>query len=176
MIFQKSRKGSPSRCNAKETVEGPTNRGHPAGKTGSRSLDICRSLGESTKVPQDMGGGGSGQPQWGLQGWVTPEDVWAAQLWKRKPQSPCGLAKSVPFAKQVHMHQPLTSCPRAGEALSENRLRGSGGVWQTGWNPKAPQNSFLSPQLSPADAGRCNGDVQHRLQEEASFLLGPAVP
>lgn len=53
------------------------------------------------------------------------------------------------------------AAPEAGEVLSENRLRGS---------------ADLSPQLSPAHAGRGDGNVWHSLQEGVSFLLGPAVP
>lgn len=89
MIFQKSREGSPRGCSAEETGEGPTNRGDPAGETGSR-----RSLGESNKGPWTWMVGVPGQPQWGLLG-GDPQ----SQLCRYELQSPCGLPQR---AKQVH--------------------------------------------------------------------------
>lgn len=79
------------------------------------------------------------------------------------------------FAKQFHIHHLLQAAPKAGEELSEKRTRGS--EWcmaETGVGSLRllrPEH-FISPQLSPADTGRCNGDFIAQA-EEASFLLGP---
>ena len=50
------------------------------------------------------------------------------------------------------MRHPLTSCPKAGEALSENGLRGSGWCVAGGLGPQGSSELF---PLSPVVTSKC---------------------
>lgn len=89
-------------------------------------------------------------PSLGTAGVGGPADMWTAQLWKYKPQSPCQLHRVPQFAKQ-----PLISCPQTSEVLSEKGSEAQSVVCsRDGAGTPRLLRLELSP-LSPAAMSRC---------------------